>query len=442
MKKFPKGLVWIVVAAVVIGGFYWLSSRREVEVEVGEVTRGPVEQYVTEEAETRLHTSRIVSALTSGVAARIELEEGEEVAAGRLITTIEDTQLKAMLQGATAKTAEVKALLEGVDVPLPKAAEIKAAEARAKHAGEQLEVARREEGVAKANFVLADKSLKRAKNLVEKKTIPQEDCDKAQRDFDVARLQVEAGGLHVRAAAAAAEVAALEHNVLLASLDDTKHMHKVYAAQITQAEAELARVATDLERTRVTSPIDGVLLEKYVDAEGYVNAGAQLVLVGDPASIEIESDILSDEVGDVAVGQTVRLVGPAMKGKDAVGKVKQIYPSGFTKVSSLGVRQQRVKVLVEFDNAELALGAGYELDVRIVIDARKDAVLIPAAAVFATHEGMGAFRIREGKAELVAVSTGIQGDDYYEVLSGVEAGDEVIVRPPRDIEPGTRVVRE
>jgi HlyD family secretion protein len=69
-------------------------------------------------------------------------------------------------------------------------------------------------------------------------------------------------------------------------------------------------------------------------------------------------------------------------------------------------------------------------------------VLIPAAAVFATHEGMGAFRIREGRAELVGVTTGIQGDDCYEVLSGVEPGDEVILRPPRDIEPGARVVPE
>ena len=114
-------------------------------------------------------------------------------------------------------------------------------------------------------------------------------------------------------------------------------------------------------------------------------------------------------------------------------------PSGFTKISSLGVRQQRVAVLIDFDNSELGLGPGYELDVKIAVDTKEDILLVPGEAVFATAEGSGVFVIDGGRAGLRQVTTGLQGEDYYEVLKGLEPGETVILRPPTNLEAGGRV---
>jgi len=170
-----------------------------------------------------------------------------------------------------------------------------------------------------------------------------------------------------------------------------------------------------------------------------VSAGTPLLLVGDMRSIEIETDILSEEIHRVRVGQRVRLEGRALAGAEAFGRVKKIYPAGFTKVSALGVQQQRVKVLIEFDNSRLGLRPGCELDVKIIVGSRDDAVLVPAAAVFATESGMAAFKVTEGRAVLVPVRIGIRGDDYWEVLNGLQVGETVILHPPDELEPGDRV---
>ena len=106
MKRFLGKLVWLVLLAAFGGLVYWLMKPGPVTVEIGVVTRGSIEDYVTEEANTRLHTWRLVSALTGGVAARMELEVGDTVQEGQVITSVEDTQLKAMLDQARAQIKE------------------------------------------------------------------------------------------------------------------------------------------------------------------------------------------------------------------------------------------------------------------------------------------------------------------------------------------------
>ena len=133
------------------------------------------------------------------------------------------------------------------------------------------------------------------------------------------------------------------------------------------------------------------------------------------------------------------LVGKPLQKSNARGSVKKIYPSGFTKMSSLGVLQQRVPVLVDFDNSKLGLRPGYELDVKIVVAAKDDALLLPSEAVFAKAEGPAVFVVENGRAQLRTITTGLKGDDDYEVTDGLEPGDAVILRPPSDIGPGARV---
>jgi HlyD family secretion protein len=155
--------------------------------------------------------------------------------------------------------------------------------------------------------------------------------------------------------------------------------------------------------------------------------------------MEIRADILSDEIGRVRPGQKVVLVGKAIRKPDASGVVKKIYPSGFTKVSSLGVRQQRVIVLIGFDNSELNLQPGYELDVKIAVAEKENAVLVPSAAVFATPTGSAALLVKRGRAELRPLAVGLKGEQDYETLEGPGPGETVILRPPSNLKPGSRV---
>ncbi len=439
MKRLLRKLIWptIIVAASVAAYLY--TRGQPPAVRTSPVVRGTIEEYVTEEAKTRLHVTRLVTALAAGIARRIELEEGDMVEAGQVITTIEDTELRARVDRALAQIEEVKGYIAGIAAPLPEKSEIAAAQKRAESAALAIEVARKNVEVAGANLDLARKELARTQALLEKGIVTRERFEERLRNHEVAQAELDAARLRLTASQAEHGIALLQEETLRESMDDTEYLEEVYGARIEQIRAEMTLLSEELARTRVCSPIDGVVLEKYVDHEGYVSPGTALLLVGDVGSVEIETDILSDEIHNIHQGQKVILVGEALGGETATGRVKTIYPSGFTKVSALGLRQQRVKVLIEFDNSKLGLRPGCELGVKIVTDSRQTAVLVPAAAVFATSDGMAAFRVDGGRAELVALEVGIRGEENFEVTSGLRPGDAVILYPPGDLEPGDEV---
>jgi len=439
MAKRLRKFIWPAILAALCLAAYVRSALKPVVVETAEVTRGRIEEYVTEEAVTRLHTVRAVTALTSGIAARVELEEGDPVEAGQVVTTIEDTQIKSLLARSHAQVEEMKGYLEGVDAPLPEESEIAAAGKSVESAVASVEAAENNLEIARQDLIFAQKHFDRITRLRDEGSLTTESQDRAGRDYEVARKQVAAAEARLKIARLQQEVCKLQKNVLLESMDDTQHLKKVYGARIDQARAELENLSHEFSKTKVASPITGVVLEKYVDAEGFVRPGTQLLLVGDMTSIEIEADILSEEIGRISLGQKVVLVGKALGDQPPSATVQKIYPSGFTKVSTLGVRQQRVKVLIAFDNSRVQLGPGYDLDVKIITDARDASVLVPAGAVFATEDGMAVFKASGNRARFTPVTIGTRGEEFFEVVEGLEPGDRVVVRPPGDLESGDRI---
>ncbi len=431
------------IAVVVLAALVFLMSRaKTVEVEMTVIGRGPIEEYVTEEAETQLDIERMVAADRAGTMDRIALEVGDTVTKGQIVCSIEDTEFELSLGALRDRLAEVQARLDGVDVPLPKQSEIDAAEAEHRGALKQVEVLKEEKTAAKANLDYAEGEFRRIEGLLESGSATDRQHEQARRDETVAGAVLAGVNRRLSAAETAVEVAALRKQVLVDSLGDTAHLHRVYGAQHDGVQKQIALLEHEAQ---IKSPIDGIVMVKHLDSEQFVLPGTPLLTIGDLASIEIRSDILSEEVGRVKMGQKVLLVGKAVAGRGeianpaAIGRVKQVYPSGFTKISSLGVRQQRVVVLIDFDNSELGLGPGYELDVQIAVDTKEDALLVPGEAVFATAEGSGIFVIDGGRAGLRQITTGLQGEDYYEVLNGLEPGETVILRPPTNLEDGARV---
>jgi HlyD family secretion protein len=224
----------------------------------------------------------------------------------------------------------------------------------------------------------------------------------------------------------------------------------VLAKQKEEAEARLRQTLLRQERSEMKSPVDGVILERLVRDEQFLASGTALLRIGERDRLEVEADILSEDVVRVREGAEVEIYGPAVGsavGSGVPATVGRVYPTGFTKISSLGVEQQRVKVIIRFAGGVLeslregrSLGVDYRVRVRIFTAEQQDATLLPRSALFRGPEGAWqVFAVRNGRAELQPVTIGLMNDEHAAVTAGLSAGDTVIVAPESDIKNDVRV---
>ncbi|MGC3969673.1 MAG: HlyD family efflux transporter periplasmic adaptor subunit [Pirellulales bacterium] len=197
----------------------------------------------------------------------------------------------------------------------------------------------------------------------------------------------------------------------------------------------------------MTSPIDGTVLDRLETNERSVAAGTVLLKIGDLNQLEVEADILSQDVVRVREGQTVEIYGPAVGPTGARGEVARIYPAGFTKVSSLGVEQQRVKVVVTLEAQELKrleqlqpVGVGYRVRVRIFTAEDNAALVVPRSALFRGPDGSWQlYAIRSDRARLAVVKVGLMNDERVQIVEGVAEGEQVVLAPESTLVDGVRV---
>jgi HlyD family secretion protein len=235
----------------------------------------------------------------------------------------------------------------------------------------------------------------------------------------------------------------IEERLSLKHLETDVLNHRVDGAR---AEQEMA--VRRLKRATIKSPVDGIVLRRLVKNEEYLAAGTLLMEIGDMRELEVTADILSQDVVTVRPGNAVDIYGPSIGDSSIRGTVSHIKPAGFTKVSSLGVDQQRVPVNIAFDPDALkhlkeggrTLGLAYRVRVRIYTEEKKDVLKVPRTALFrgAGHQWQ-VFSIKNGKAALMSVTLGIMNDDEAEIKGGLSKGDAVIVAPPKALRDGDRV---
>jgi HlyD family secretion protein len=191
----------------------------------------------------------------------------------------------------------------------------------------------------------------------------------------------------------------------------------------------------------ITAPADGVVLRRIRESESVVPAGDALLEIGDPMRLEIVSDLLSTDAVRVTPG--ARAIIEQWGGADALGAtVRRVEPSGFTKISALGVEEQRVNVVLDFDDpaaACAALGDAYRVEVRIVVWEAGDVVKIPTSALFRVGEQWAVYRIAGNRAQRTPVRVGHQSGQAAEVLEGLSPGDRVVVHPGDTLTAGARV---
>lgn len=448
-----KRVIWsVVIAAIAV--LVVISLRpRPLPVELGKAEIRTVHEYIAEEAKTRLAKEYLVDAPVSGTVQRITWEVGDEVEAGEVLARIESFDLEQQIRGVESLIAQTRAQIVGVDTAKPKPEDISAAEMRVREMSDSLRIAEKENAIVEIDYAEAQKEYRRVQQLVAEGVASQSQLDEAERRYKGLEQNLARARLAAEAARKTLEIAGLNAKRIVASIDDNEYMREAYQAEIQRLESQLNILRSDLGKTVIRAPVSGPILEKYIDDRRVLPAGTPLLKMGDLETLEIESDVLSEEVVRVKPGDAVEIIGRALlldsSGRQSSssnaspvfsGTVKRIYPSAFKKISSLGIEQQRVKVLIDFDHTQARLRAGTRLDVRIITAVREQALAVPERSTFRREGQWYVFAVRDGRARLAPVTIGLKNDEWAEIQEGLSPGDIIVAEPMNDLEDGMRVV--
>jgi HlyD family secretion protein len=395
-----KAVVWrrrIFLAALVagvIGALAWALRPTPVLVQVEPVSRGAMRVTVLEEGQTRIKDRFEISAPIPGVMCRLELEAGDRVEADKSICAIKPLRSEVLDPRARARAE----------------AQVAAAEARLQAATEQVRAAD-----AAADLAVAE--LGRIRALFAKGDVAEGTLDRAEADARAARANQRSAGFEV-------ERARYEKEAARTALK--------YAGEEFPEDAA--------ERVVVRSPVDGQVLKVYRKSEGVISAGEPLLEVGDPRALEVEVDVLSADA--VRIPEGGRVIFERWGGQPLEGRVRVIEPAGFTKVSALGVEEQRVWVIADIVapvEQWQRLGDGYRVEARFVLWEADDVLQVPESALFRHGEGWAVFVVEGDRARLREVEVGRRNGLRAEVLRGLGPEDRVVAHPPSELQAGGRV---
>lgn len=288
-------------------------------------------------------------------------------------------------------------------------------EARVRSAESALGRARAERERQRAELKFAEADFARIGTLGREGIVSQESVEVAQLALERSRAALAAADYTVEAA-----------------------LHDLEAARASLLEAGAEPAGGVLE---VRSPVDGVVLRRLRESEAVVAPGEALVEVGDPRDLEIVSDLLSTDAAQIRPGHSVEIEQWG-GGTVLAGRVRRIEPSGFTKVSALGVEEQRVNVIVDLADPPdrwAGLGDGFRVEVRVVLWEKAGVLQVPASSLFRDEEGWAVFAVRDGQARRRRVEVGQQNGLQAEIVSGLAEGDRVILHPGTDVKDGVEV---
>ncbi len=381
----------IVVAVIVIAGAVAILVRGgALPVDKAVVVKAPISACVEERAVTSLPVTHAITMPLFGDVLPIDLAEGSSVTQGQVVARINAANLQTALLEAQHCIAAFSSAVDS----------------------------------AKAKIAASEANMQLKKWTVEAQAKLFANQQVSEQDFKIAKTET------------------ITTEIDYQSDNLNYHAMQAFSAALNLMPVYLGRY---LVRTEIASPINGVVLKRYVAGGQVLMPGAQLLDLGAMAELQVTADVLSDEATRVRPGQKVEIV-IATGSEPLAGMVARVNPAGFTKVSSLGVEEQRVPVIIAFKaegaeaQAERNLGVGYRVRVRIETDKREQALVIPIAALFRDAAGKWkTFVVRKGRAHPAEVKTGITNHSHAEILEGLAEGDEIVVAPPAEIKAGSRV---
>ena len=401
-------LIWATVIVAVIGTIAtWMLIPRGVPVETALAEKKTIREYVEERAKTRLPSIQRITMPLQGRILPIVLKEGDTVQVGQIVAQMDTSDLETDL-------VERQNTVKGYDKNIETLV---------------LAILQAEQTVqaSKAKYDFAERTFARTKQLAD------------QSAASILKLERD-------------ELLMTEASVDLRKDQLTKSMYTLGKSVLQLfRETDLAKESKarrDRERAEIRTPIGGVVLSKEVSSESVLQPGALLMEIGDLAQLQVEADVLTQDVERIQVGNRVEMESRGFSATSLAGVVSRIYPQGFTKMSSLGVEEQRIKIIIDFAPDVLAqlksqgrtLGVDFQLRVKVFTDEKQDAVTIPRSVLFRDSDGAWqAFVVRSGKATLANVEVGLGNDFEVEVLSGIEESERVILAPDVELQAGQTV---
>ena len=396
--RIPSRRSWALAAiVVVVSALAWMVFRpKPLGVDTAAVVRGDLEVTVDEEGETRVRDRYVVAAPTTGRLLRIRLDEGDPVGVGDLLARIEAVPLEPREQAA--------------------------AEARLQAAEAQHSAAVARVGLARATRAQARRTEQRALRLHEAGTLSAESLEEAQLALTQAQRELEAA---LEAGHAAEHEVEAARAALIAA----------YGKSSPTAEPGVCSEAPCVE---VRAPVAGSVLRVLEESERIVAAGTPLLVLGDASALEIVVDVLSSDAVRIHPGTPARIEEWGGR-RPLRAKVRRVEPSAFTKVSALGVEEQRVNVIADLLEEAPGLGDGYRVEARIQVWRGSDAVLVPVSALFRAGERWAVFVVEDGVARRREIELGERGTHYAEVRADLSEGDTVILHPSDRLRDGVLV---
>lgn len=396
LKSLFRWLASLLVLAAMATAIFMAFQPKPVAVDVVQVESGPMKVTVNEDGKTRIRERYVVSTPLVGRLLRVDVEPGDPV----------------------QRNGERIAVLTPRDPELLDSRELKQAEMRVKAREAALSRATPNVERAKAELEYAESDLGRIRKIAESRAVTRDEVDQAKREYRVAQQD---------------------------------YRSAVFSEVIVKYELELAKAALirtqggsdDLSDFNIFSPIDGCVLRVLQESATIVDAGTPLMEVGDPHDLEVVVDVLSTDAVKIRPGASAIL---ERWGGDLplMGKVRLVEPSAFTKISSLGVEEQRVNVIIDLvadASQEQTLGDGFRVEARIVIWEADDVLKLPNGALFREGDSWSVFLVQDDVALLRAVQIGKQNERETQVVAGLDAGVELILHPGDKIFDGTKIVR-
>ena len=393
-----QGSVWGLGLLALAGAVVWALWPEPLVVDLDEVAAGPMRGTVLAEGVTRVRDPFTVSAPIAGTIQRSPVEVGDPVTRGETVLAVIRPAAPVLMDARSRAQAEAAVT-----------------EARAA-------LARAEAGVtvAEAALAQAESQLARGRALAASGTIPQRSLE----DLQTAQIT------------ATQRLAAARSEVDLARASLVRAEAQLIGPTLGDPEADPGECCL-----RLTAPHDGVVLTLADPSERPVQAGEPLMTLGDLEELEVVVDLLSSDAVQVAPGMAAEI--DRWGGTDALrAEVRRVAPSAVTKISALGIEEQRVRVHLDLTDPPAlrpGLGDGFRVFVRLMLWQEDQVLQVPQSALFRHDEGWAVFRVRDGRAELVPVEIGRQVEDSAELLSGLASGEAVVIFPSSSLQDGMAI---
>lgn len=440
LPRFPlKRLVYAGLAVAVIALVVFAFRPTPIPVEVAQVTRGDLHVTVDAEAKTRVQERFVITAPANGHLDRIVLKEGDRVQRGMRVARIDPLPLTASVQEALGRLTEARAQRAGVETQRPKPETIAQSRTRIRKAEADQQQALTRVQQAQAALAQAQREQQRAQQLAKQGAIARQDREAAELNATTQARELEAAQLALQAAESEVDGARNALTVIQKQRADPDYLLRVYDGRIASIEAELSALRQEANRTAIRSPVSGRVLKIHQKSAQFVTEGAPLLDVGDTAQLELVIDVLSSDAVKIKPGAPIWVdLGGGNAGIFA--KVRLVEPAAFTKISALGVEEQRVNVIGDFVQVPPGIGDAYRLDTRIVIWEGKQVLTVPLSALFRCAQAdWCVFTVVAGRARRQKIMIGQHNTTVAEVKQGLRAGAMVILYPTEKIAEGSLV---